>query len=114
MKKQMKTTGDLLNYIKDTYKISELKNKELDMLYVFCQEDKKRFLSTLPDRVNHLYKKHLNLYTIQELMDILKTGSKMDSISANLMETLRKCDSEGRIKLNLNIKKTKDLYMKYI
>jgi len=107
----MKTTGDLLKHLKKNFTITELENRELATLYIFCQEDKNIPLSTLSNPIKHLYKKWLNLYTINELIVILQNNGRLDSVGANLMETLRKSESTA---LNIHVKKTRDLYYKYI
>ena len=109
----LKKCSDLLLYIKQNFTIQELDNRELAMLFVYCQNNKDSFLSTLPDRENHYYKKHLNLYSIKEMIVILQ-NKKMDGICARLMESLRKEDAIGRTKLNWNIGGLKELCIKYL
>jgi len=111
----MKTANELLNYLKAEFSPSDFNNnKELAMLSVYCINNKKMFLSAFPDRISHFYKKYCNLYSIDEMLNILKINGGMNTLSAKLVNHLRNEQIKGRIKFISNNNSIKMLVVKYL
>ena len=111
----MKKCKELFLHLRDNFSANELaENRELSMLLVFSQNNKDVLISDMPDVLTHLYKKHLNLYSIEEMIKILQTNGKLDSISAKLLDDLRTEQADGRTTFNIHPKGRKALINKYL
>ena len=111
----MKTLNDLLKHLKKEFSVSDFaENKELAMLYVYCQENKEHFISTLPNSMSHLYKKYCNKYSVKEMLEILKVNNNSDFLSIRLIEHLRNADQKGQTKFITNSKALNMLVVKYL
>ncbi len=111
----MKTTNDLLKYLKENFTIIDFpNNRELAMLLIYCQGNKNQFLSELPDSMKHLYKKYCNLYTVKQMLAILKRKGNINSISIKLIEALKRDKEKGNTKFVSDSKELKALIYKFL
>lgn len=110
------STEDVRIAILKNYKMVGInKSKELSELYNFIQHNRDRDISIVKEdeRIYHLFKKWLGLYSIREMMHIIRSKT-IDIVSSRFLEILRKEDLLGKTRLITKDPATHNLARKYL